>query len=520
MTDNFVKRRYLALVFPSLSADRWLRQQAKRAGAAAEGPLVFTQKAGNRVTLAAVDDAALRLGLLPGLSLADARARVPVLAEQPHDAAADRHWLDQLAAGCLRYTPSLSCDPPDALLLDIFGVTPLFGDEAGLAEAISAWLARLGMSHRHAFADDPDAALALARIHGRPVADEAAAVRRLPVAVLRLPPESELALRRAGLKTVGEVATRPMAAIAARFGAAAVTAVRRMMGEAPSPRAPLVEPRRVEAERRFAEPVARTDYMLGELARLCAKVASQLEQSGSGGRRFEARLFRTDGLVQPLIVETSRPSRDPALLMRLFDERIEALADPLDPGFGYDLLRLSVPVIEPLDTVQQPLDGRTPESEALAELIDRLSARHGAGRVRRFLAHDSHVPEKAQSTVPALHAAAIEGAWATAPPGEPPLRPLLLFDPPQRIEVLAEVPEGPPRRFRWRRVLHSVALAEGPERIAPEWWRRKDGHLAGGLTRDYYRVEDAEGCRFWIFRHGLYGTEKNVPEWYLHGLFA
>jgi protein ImuB len=108
--------------------------------------------------------------------------------------------------------------------------------------------------------------------------------------------------------------------------------------------------------------------------------------------------------------------------------------------------------------------------------------------------------------------------WESPQSGEPPLRPIHLFDPPQSIEVLAEVPDGPPRLFRWRRNQHEVARFEGPERIAPEWWKLPPDRQ--GVTRDYYRVEDVRGRRFWIFRHGLYGREREHPDWYLHGLFA
>jgi protein ImuB len=100
----------------------------------------------------------------------------------------------------------------------------------------------------------------------------------------------------------------------------------------------------------------------------------------------------------------------------------------------------------------------------------------------------------------------------------PPERPLRLFAQPEPVEVImAEVPEGPPLRFRWRRVIHEVARSEGPERIAPEWWRPED---MGRATRDYFRVEDREGRRYWLFREGLYGRETERPLWYIHGLFA
>jgi protein ImuB len=150
----------------------------------------------------------------------------------------------------------------------------------------------------------------------------------------------------------------------------------------------------------------------------------------------------------------------------------------------------------------------------LAVLIDKLSTRLGRGRVRRFAPRDRHLPEQAELTLPAVDAAPA-GEWPMPEAGEPPLRPIHLFDPPQRIEnTTAGFPDGPPRQFRWRRTLHEVAKVEGPERIATPWWTSRQAP-----TRDYYRVEDRRGRRFWIFRRGLYG-EVEKPEWYIHGVFA
>jgi protein ImuB len=255
---------------------------------------------------------------------------------------------------------------------------------------------------------------------------------------------------------------------------------------------------------------------MASIETLLEQAARQMAKSYRGGRRFEVLLFRTDGLVRRLRVETGLPSRDVALVMRLFRERIEALSDPIDPGFGFDLVRLSVPLLEELAPVQLPLEGGALAEGELAALIDRLSTRLGRGRVRRLVARDTHCPEQAELALPAVDAGK-PGMWPLPEPGEPPLRPIHLFDPPQPIEVMAEVPDGPPMRFNWRRVQHDVIRHEGPERIGALWWRRADN---GGLTRDYYRVEDRQGRRFWIFRHGLYGAEAKNPGWYVHGLFA
>jgi protein ImuB len=474
----------------------------------------------NVLRLVAVDQAARSLGLEPGMALADARARVPELQAVDHDMASDRALLLALADGCIRYTPMVALDPPDGLILDITGCVHLFGGERRLAAEVEARMARLRMSARLAFADTPRAAHALARYQAFLAKDEAAAIRKLPVAALELEPEATQGLLRAGLKTVGDLAKRPMTAIAARFGAEAVTALRELLGEAARPIEPRAPVAPVMAERRFAEPVARTEYALDVLCELASGTARQMEERGQGGRRFEACFFRSDGLVRTLGIETSQPTRDPGLVIRLMNERIESLADPIDPGFGFDLIRLSVPVTEPLAITQLRLEGGAAREAEVAGLIDRLSTRLGRGRVRRLVPQDTHIPEQMQLALPAVEAGQPAAAWPKTAAGEPPLRPLHLFDPPQPIDVLAEVPDGPPHRFRWRRKFHEVKRFEGPERIASEWWKRKGGAVdKAGLTRDYYRVEDARGRRFWVFRHGLY-EEKPDPKWYLHGLFA
>jgi len=515
--ESSANRRYLAIWFPYLPADRLLRAARAAREAPPADPLVFVEKVRGAMRLAAADEAAIALGLTPGLPLADARARIPDLAAFDVDPEGDAALIERLADGCDRYTPMVAIDPPDGLLLDISGATHPFGGEEGLADDIARRLGEAGFRLRLALAGTPEAAHALARHQNAPAAGETAAVRRLPVEALRLDGEQTLALRRAGLKTIGDLAARPIGSFAARFGEAAAAALRRLIGQSDSRIAPRRVPPALLVERRFAEPVARTEDMLAALGELAGEAAETLDRRGQGGRRFAARLYRSDGLVRDLAVETGLPTRDPALLIRLMRERIDALADPIDPGFGFDLIRLAVPVVEPLGPAQLALEGGSLAEGELAALIDRLSTRLGRGRVRRFAARDTHIPEQAAFAFPAIEGAG-SAEWDAPHPGDPPLRPLHLFDPPQPIDAIgAEVPDGPPLRFRWRRAQHEVARYEGPERIASEWWRR-DGRALP--TRDYYRIEDARGRRFWIFRHGLYGAEVANPRWYMHGVFG
>jgi protein ImuB len=250
-----------------------------------------------------------------------------------------------------------------------------------------------------------------------------------------------------------------------------------------------------------------------------------MEKQGKGARRLEASFFRTDGAVRAIVVDTGQPVVKAAMIDRLFRERLDALSDPLDPGFGFDLIRLSASRTEIVVQEQRDLDANVHDNDELAALIDRIAARIGGRRVVVHLPQDTHIPERAGLAAPAQHqlAAAALAAWPDRAEGEPPLRPLRLFERPEVIKVIAQVPDGPPARFQWRRATHTVMRVEGPERVAMEWWRPQ-GKM---LTRDYFRVEDEEGSRFWLYRDGLYDREIEQregkviqPNWFMHGLFA
>ena len=578
--------------------------------------------------LAAVDPSAQALGLEVGMTLADARGRCPDLASAPHDPAADARALAGVIAACARFTPAVAPDPPDGIVLDITGCAHLFGGEAAMRRTVIALVVQHGFTARAALADNAAAARALAR-HGRAgTTGDADDIAELPIAALGLAADGAVALRRAGLTRLGELAARPLAAIAARFGATVVLRLRQILGEADSPIAPTPPRPRLHRTARFAEPIARTDDVLEVIETLLDEAAAILAQAGQGGRWFQAVLHRSDGARAALAVETGLPCRDPRVVLRLFAERIDSLSDPLDPGFGFDAITLTVARRQALAVRQIALEGATtgmsrPEGggpgDDLYGLLDRLAVRLSRDALCVLHPGDTHIPEAAQVLAPiatkgmsgwesdrdpaapipypaqpkpveggtrqdggrGFDELGLSGKWRASgsrlnpnanvfivgremrrpgidasieecssprlcdsrlalvaspdPPrprdpafhasGGSPARPLYLFDPPQPVRAIAEVPDGPPKRFRWRGQLHVVLLAEGPERIAAEWWRRREGHRQDvpaerrGLTRDYYRIEDSAGRRYWIFRHGAF-AETPDPGWYIHGLFA
>ena len=468
--------------------------------------------------IAAISRQARQAGLAPGITLADARARIPRLWVEEMDRQADLALLEAIAEDCDRVTPIIVADAPDGLLLDVTGCGHLFGGEADMRSKLSQRFRKAGLSVRTVIAGAPDTARALAR-HGRiaivPAGGEAAAVRSLPIAALELDPKDQIAISRAGLKTIGALADRPSALFIARFGEQMTVRLARLQGRAPSPLTPRRALPLLWAERRFPEPIGRSEDIEATLAGLAEEVCALLHERREGMRCVEASFHRADGAVRRIAVETGRGLREPAVVMRLFRERLDALADPIDPGFGFDLVRLCVLDAEPLAMLQPGLDGHALEADEIANLADRLSARFGQERVLRFVAVDTHDPDRAARTVPVLMEAPASVIWMKPEESEPPLRPPLVFDPPQPIAItFAEVPDGPPRAFRWRRLEHRIVSHEGPERIAPEWWRETPGE-----ARDYYRVEDVEGRRFWLFRTGVYGGDE-APRWFLHGAFG
>ena len=527
------KQRILAILFPFLPTDRIARQKWGRSwrstGRPEAPPFVVIDTVKNALRITAHEEGMERHGIAREQNLSDARAIIPALECIQHDAAADHALLCMLARWCERYTPLVALCAGNGLFLDITGCAHLFGGEANLLADLETRLAAQGFRTSAAIADTAGAAWAIAW-HGTgykkqrivPAGEHAAALEPLPVSALRLPRETAAELIKLGLATIGSIADLPRAPLAARFGADLLRQLDHALGredEVLSPMQPVAE---LVCEKRFADPIVDEETIREALARLIGNVIPMLERRGLGMRQCTLRLFRADGDVASLTVQSGNPLRDADRMAALFHERLAALHDgsemEWDAGFGFDLMRLSIERTEPLAACQHDMMTNRITGDETGHLIDRLSARLGAERIQVIGANDSHIPERRVVFSAALHSRLNDGALALAEakPAIHVTRPLLLLARPEPLDVIAEVPDGPPSRFRWRRAPYAVSRCEGPERIACEWW--KDGR--GYHTRDYYRVEDEAGYRFWLFRHGLYERETNAPKWFMHGLFA
>jgi protein ImuB len=493
---------------------RWARDAEVRLAAPAGGtPLVTAHRTGQRITLAALSREAQRLGLAPGMALTQARMLVPGLDARDSDPEADAALLARLGTfAARRWTPRAAVSGPDGLWLDLSGVAHLFGGERRMCERIVAFCARLGFSARIAVAGTLGAAYALARfgdaaILACRVGGEAEALAALPLAALRLDEPGLAVARRLGLERIGELAAMPRAPLERRFGTDLLLRLDQALGRAGEPFDPIVPADPPSVELRFVEPIATAEAIAEAMAEALGRLVVALEQAGLGARLLDFVCARIDGEEPAIRIGTARASRDRDHLLRLLAPRIETI----DPGFGIERIRLVAFRVEPLGP--RPITGlldAASQATDLVPLIDRLVGRLGPRRLYRMSAVESDVPERSVRRIAPLDR---PQGWPSWP------RPARLLSPPERVhDVIALLPDQPPRRFTWRGRSYRVRQADGPERIHGEWWKRR---AEAEAVRDYFQVEDEAGHRFWLFRRGD-GEDPRTGDlgWYLHGVFG
>jgi protein ImuB len=515
--------RFACVFLPYWPIERFLREKRRNAPERRPGKrgafaLVASQAGGYRLT--ALNAEAQGLGLLPGDLLADARARVPQLKVCDADPIQDRIALGALAEWCSRFSPLVAPWPEKeesenehGLTLDIAGCAHLFGGEEELARQMLRALKLLGIEAHLAIADTIGAAHALSR-HGHvfslvAVGGQKESLAKLPVNALRIEAESVVTLRRLGLNTIDALYPLPRPALTARFGSLLVRRLEQATGERAEPFSPLIPHAPYRVSTVLTEPILSEEHVLTLVKKLAGDLAPLLTRDGKGARDIRLTLFRVDGVVSALEIRLAEATRDPDHVVKLFALKLARLAEDFDAGFGYEAARLDVLTADDILPSQQQIDGERQEGKTHL-LIDRLGSRLGIENVLKLKVRQSHIPERAMVAVAAAHHP--EAQWHDD--SLMPTRPLLMLPATEPIEVVALLPEGPPRQFRWRSVLYAVALAEGPERIRPEWWQKNEGRV-----RDYYVVEDENGRRFWLYRDGAYG-EDMPPRWFMHGVFA
>ncbi|QDC02797.1 DUF6504 family protein [Mesorhizobium sp. 8] len=506
-------RRVVSLFLPNWSTDRLRRMTGDKAPPA-EAPLIVVGRDGSRRIVTAADAAATALGVRVGMPAAKAQALVAGLAVRDADPVGEAAALDRLALWILqRIAPIVAADPPDGIVIDTTGAEHLHGGELAMLDGLVGRLAMSGVAARVAIADTWGAAHALARFVAQPTAvaprgHGANVITNLPIEALRLPRGIPAELRLLGFDRVGDVAVQPRAPLALRFGPELGRRLDAALGRSVDPIEPIRPAELTEVRRLFAEPISAAETIGRYIGKLVEALCAALEQKGQGARRLDLICQRVDSRAQAVRVGMAKPVRDVKRLTRLLCDRIETI----DPGFGIEAMTLCATIAERLDA-RQIVTSLVEEVEPdISDLIDTLANRVGERALYRAAPVMSDVPERSVCRVPAL-ASDSGTSWPDAWP-----RPARLFLHPEPVETIALLPDHPPVSFTWRGVRRRVKRADGPERVFGEWWKR-DAELAA--VRDYYRVEDETGERYWLFRAGD-GEDPTTgsQRWFIHGIFG
>lgn len=498
-----MNKQIVVIWFPHLLTDWMLRRQPELKAI----PFALALNERGRRVVKAVNAIAQEKGVFVNRVVADCRAIVPELEVFEYDVEQPKKLIAALAEWCIRFTPHVSKDGIDGLILDATGCTHLWKGGKAYLKAIYECFKQFGYNIRIAMAETIGAAWALCH-YGKMGAivtlnNHLPLLSVLPPAALRLDALALERLDKLGLKTIGSFMDMPKTALRRRFGQGLLTRLAQALGEEMElpepirPIAPYMEQLPCLEHIRTA-----TGIEIG-LKLLLEILCERLNKESKGLRRCELRCYRIDGDVQKIEIGTNKPTRNVAHVFKLFELKIATL----QPDLGFELFIIEAPVVEELLSTQDALWGAAGSQETdIAELLDKISGKIGASAIHRYLPAEHYWPEHSVKEAGSL-TEKTDTKWRTDLP-----RPLHLLPAPEPIVVSVPIPDYPPLLFKYKGALHNVKKADGPERIEQEWW------LQNGLYRDYYCVEDEHGCRYWLFRSGDY--DRDEVKWFIHGFFA
>ncbi|MDN3644637.1 DNA polymerase Y family protein [Pontixanthobacter aestiaquae] len=507
-------RQIVSIWLPYLAIDRWQKQAAPERASLAFA-LTIESAHGPRIT--AVNDAARQAGVQVGQRLVDARALYPEISSESADLPGDSKTLERIALWAQRWGPWSMVDGEDSILLDVTNATHLHGGPQALLRDIAQNCEKRGFRSRSAMAFTGSAAWALSHYGNQYCVgdndDPMRSLSDLPVAALRLTPSISKLLRRLGLKTIGDLSKAPRQSLARRFRdhrnpqTNPLIRLDQLLGKVPEPMIPLHRKDPLRVSRRLMEPILHRSLLDQIIIDLADDLVCLLESERMGTRRLEMRAYRVDGDVIVRALELSEATREAPHIVRLFGAKL----DDVQAGFGIDQVDLISTWSAPLALAQASIDEADEDiGTTLPQMLDRITARLGPDAVQMPITARSHVPERS------YRFASPNVAKSSQSEMQFYQRPLKLLERAERISVVYATPEGVPRKFRWRGNVHDIARSEGPERISPEWWKER----SNVRLRDYYRIEDDMGRRYWIYRNGVTGDGRgNAPDWYLHGMF-
>lgn len=499
-----MQQRYVSIWFRHLATDWFSLRQPHLKSL----PFILRGQDHNRMIVKAANKEAERAGVFRGMVLADARVIVSNLEVMDDKPEIYEKLLTRLAEWCVRYTPSAAIDLPEGLILDASGCTHLWGgDEAYIAD-ISRKLTQRGYDVRISIADTIGTAWAVARYSSGPMCilpgQSAETLMDLPPQALRIETEVVERLLKLGLKKIRQFINLPLPSLRRRFGVDFIQQLNRATGQQLEVLQPVIPVELYQERLPCLEPIVSSTGISIALDQLLNNLCERLRHDQKGLRKAIFKYYRVDGKIGSIEVGTNRPSRNSKHLTKLFESKL----DGIEPDMGIELFVLEAPIVEDALPGQEALWNASSglNDIRLSELVDKLASRIGQDSIRRYLPAQHHWPERSfKSTASLEQKSGIP--WLSGD-----MRPFHMLRTPERVNVSAPIPDYPPMLFVYKGKVHNIRKADGPERIEQEWWQQEGEH------RDYYRVEDEEGHRYWIFRLGHYSDKQF--QWYLHGFFA
>jgi protein ImuB len=496
-------RRFASIWFRHLTTDWFSLRQPELKNV----PFVLRAYSRGRVVITAANAVAQSKDVDRGMALADARALVTDLVVLDDKPDLPEKLLKRLAEWCIRFTPVVSVDPPDGLLLDVSGCSHLWGGDEAYASEIVKKLTARGYDVRVAIADTPGVAWGVARFGKDPLVIlpglHIEALLPLPPEALRLEPDTVTRLHKLGLHQIRQFLRMPRPSLRRRFGQEFMTRLDMALGQQEEFIQPVFPVEEYHERLPCMEPIVTATGIEIALKQLLTALCTRLQQEQKGLRSAVFKCYRVDGKIEQIAIGTNRPSYHVDHLFKLFELKLTSI----DPALGIELFIIEAPKVEDHFPHQEKLweGSRGLDDIRLSELMDRIAGRVGNDSIHRYIPDEHYWPERSYKTASSLQEKPLS-SWRADK-----LRPLQLLAPPERIDVTAPIPDYPPMLFRHKGKLHKIVKADGPERIEQEWW------LQQGQHRDYYRVEDEEGNRYWLFRLGHY--HDKTYQWFIHGFF-
>jgi protein ImuB len=499
-----MEKRYVAIWFPNLVTD-WFGQHQP---ALKETCFVLSAPSHGKMIVTAASPKAQALFIREGMVLADARAICPALQNFDDKPALVPTLLKKIAAWCIRFTPTVACDPLGGIILDATGCAHLWGSEAAYLSDMLDRLSAKGYYARATMADTIGAAWAVCRYGNEKVIEKGKQLELLlplPPEALRLDPKTVERLHKLGFTRIKNLLNVPAASLRRRFGNSMLQRLNQLMGTEEEYIQSIIPQEPYQVRLPCLEPIAHRKGIEIALERSLEELCERLQREGKGLRMAYFKGYRLDGEVVGVQIATTRASCNSRHLFHLFELKLSTI----QPDLGIELFVLEAAHVEDHTPAQEGFwkEGSALTNMAIAELIDNISGRIPAGSIQRYLPAEHHLPENSFKKAASL-TEQTSAEWNTTYPW-----PVVLLEKPETIEVTAPVPDYPPMNFRHRGKLHTIVRADGPKRLEQEWW------IAEGEHRDYYIVEDEQGFRYWLFRLGHYDETKKTC-WYLHGVYA